>query len=229
MQRRVLIAEDDPNMGSLLEENLRMAGYETLLAVDGADARRLFASEAIDLCILDVMMPKKDGFQVAREIRELDPTAAFIFLTAKNTLMDKTQGFNAGCDDYVTKPFEVHELLLRINAIMERTAGPRLHRPPLVQLGRLTLDLRSRSLMLGKQRVELTEKEVRILQILGSHPNEVVTRTELLERVWGKDDPFHSKSLDVYLTRIRKHLRFDPGVVLHNVHGRGYRLVVSAV
>jgi two-component system, OmpR family, response regulator len=222
---RLLIAEDDINLGALLAENLRMAGYATELATDGHEAKQLFAQQSFDLCVLDVMLPRKDGFQLALEVREKDPSAAFIFLTAKNTLMDKRAGFKAGCDDYMTKPFEMDELLLRINAILERTSGPRLHMDPLVHFGRSTLNLREHTLLIGTERVELTDKEVRLVHVLALHLGRTVTRAELLTRVWGKDDPYHSKSMDVYLTRIRKYLRLDGSVVLQNVHGHGYRLI----
>jgi DNA-binding response OmpR family regulator len=215
-------------MGALLLENLRAAGYEVVLTADGADARRLFATTHFDLCILDVMLPTKDGFQLAQEIRELDPQAVFMFLTARNTLHDKSTGFKAGCDDYITKPFELEELHLRINAILERTHGPRLLRDPVLRFGAFSLDLRERSLTIGRKRSVLTEKEARLLHVLVLHLDTTITRSELLNRVWGKDDPYHGKSMDVYLTRIRKYLRNDPGIALQNIHGHGYRLVTTA-
>jgi len=224
---RLLLAEDDQNMGRLLVENLRLSGHDAVLAADGAEAKRLYVQGAFDLCVLDVMMPIKDGFQVAQELREIDPRAAFIFLTARGTLMDKKEGFERGCDDYITKPFEFEELLLRIRAILERTIGPRLEREPQIRFGDLVLDLRERTLIFREGSIQLTEKEVRLLQILASNMSSTVTRAELLIKVWGKDDPYHSKSMDVYLTRIRKYLRKDARIDLHNVHGRGYRLEVK--
>lgn len=221
---KILIAEDDPNMGRLLVENLRLSGYEPTLVADGSEAKRLFALSAFDLCILDVMMPRKDGFQLATELRAIDPRAAFIFLSAKNTQRDKKEGFQRGCDDYMTKPFDFEELLLRVNAVLDRTMGPRVEKEAVLQFGGFSLDLRERALSFKGKRSLLTEKESRLLQILALNIGRTVTRTELLTRVWGKDDPYHSKSMDVYLTRIRKHLRSDERVVLHNVHGRGYRL-----
>lgn len=224
---KLLVAEDDPAMGALLVENLRMSGYDPVLATEGQEAKRCYASNAFALCILDVMLPKKDGFQLAREIRELDPKAVFMFLTAKSTLLDKKEGFKIGCDDYLTKPFEIDELLLRINAILERTRGPRLHKDPLLQFGRLTLDLRERTLSSSQACIDLTDKEVRLLQILVDHAGRTVTHVELLQRVWGKADQYHAKSMGVYLTHIRRYLRMDPGITLVNVHGHGYRLDVA--
>lgn len=224
---KLLVAEDDPAMGELLIENLRRSNYDPVLAVDGQEAKLQFASGAFALCILDVMLPKKDGFQLAREFREMDPKAVFMFLTAKNTLLDKKEGFMIGCDDYLTKPFEIDELLLRINAILERTRGPRLHKEPILRFGRLTLDLREHTLCTKTERVGLTEKEVRLLQILVDHAGQTVTHVELLQRVWGKADPYHTKSMGVYLTHIRRYLRMDPGITLVNVHGHGYRLDIS--
>ena len=214
-------------MGRLLVDNLRVSGHEPVLVIDGVEAKRVFAQNSFDLCILDVMMPKKDGLQLAEELRSIDPRAVFIFLTAKNTLQDKKAGFKRGCDDYLTKPFDFEELLLRIRAVLERTMGPQLEYTPHLRFAGFVLDLRERSLILGDSRIDLTEKETRILQVLAAHPGRTVTRTELLERVWGKVDPYHSKSMDVYLTRIRKYLRADASVGLNNVHGHGYRLVIT--
>lgn len=224
---RLLVVQSDERTGTFLADRLRSVGYDVLVASDGLEARQLFAMERIDLSILDVALPKKDGLRLAREMREQDPAAPFVFLTACGTMSSKKEGFRVGADDYITKPFEFDELLMRINAILERTQGPRLHRAGTIRFGCFSLDPRSRSLQNGDHLIELTEKELRLLHLLVNHVGEVVTRTELLEHAWGKDDPYHSKSMDVYLTRIRKYLRADPGVVLHNIHGRGYRLEVK--
>ena len=222
---RLLIAEDDPNLARLLGENLRLAGYQVEVMLDGTSARRAFSTKGADLCILDVMLPGKDGFTLAREIREIDPAIPFIFLTAKGTQADKTEGFKAGCDDYLTKPFNMEELLLRLNAILERTQGPRLFREPEIRFGGSVFDPRERVLDVCGHTVDLTSKESLLIHILVNHFGRTVTRTELLTRVWGKDDPYHSRSMDVYISRIRKHLQNDPSISLVTLHGCGYRLI----
>jgi DNA-binding response OmpR family regulator len=226
---RLLVAEDDRNLSCLLEENLRLAGYDVELAMDGVAARKIFGMNGADLCILDVMLPGKDGFALAREIREIDPGIPFIFLTAKSALEDKSEGFRTGCDDYLTKPFDMEELLLRLNAILERTRGPRLFRDPDICFGDSLFDPRERVLRVAGTNIDLTAKESLLLHILVNHLGRTVTRSEILTRVWGKDDPYHSKSLDVYLTRLRKYLGMDPKISLVTVHGCGYRLITDAL
>jgi DNA-binding response OmpR family regulator len=209
-------------MGRLLEANLRSAGYSTRLALDGAAAKAIFDQQAFDLCLLDIMMPRKDGFQLAGEIRSSRPRVPIIFITARSQNADKLHGFKLGCDDYVTKPFELDELLCRIRAVLDRTAGPRnfTHQP--LTFGGFTLQVHERKLEIRGTQIPLTEKEAVVLHLLASNMERTVTRTFILRHVWGSDDPYHSKSLDVYLTRIRKYLRLDDRLCLKNMRGHGY-------
>lgn len=220
-----MIAEDDENMGQLFVQNLADAGYEPILATDGLEAITLFKKHKIDLAVLDVMMPKMTGFQAAREIRQIDPYAAFLFVTARYSQADKENGFKLGCDDYIVKPFAFSELLLRINAILERTKGPTARNNEVLEFKTFRLKLRDRKLEVGDIVISLTGKESHILFLLAANINNTVTRAEILEKVWASEDIYNSKSLDVYLTRLRKYLKEVPEVELKNVYGQGFSLI----
>lgn len=223
----ILIAEDEPHMADLLCTNFRREGFLTHHVADGLDAVNCFVAERPHLCILDVMLPKLDGFQVAREIRKVDPLTALIFLTARNTLSDKQVGFRAGADDYMAKPFLFEELLLRVNAVLYRTQGPKVHANGALVFPTFTLHVRERNLEVAGRTISLTAKEVRILFILLSNAGKMVERHYLVEQVWGRMDDYHSRSLDVYLTRLRKYVQRIPGATLANVYGQGFVLRVD--
>ena len=226
-ERTLLIAEDEPHMSELLRSRFQQEGFVVHLAPDGLEALAQFTAVRPDLCILDVMLPKLDGFQVAREMRKIAPLAAFIFLTARNTLPDKQAGFNSGCDDYLTKPFLFEELLLRVNAVLYRTQGPKVHASGSLVFPTFTLHVRERNLEMMGRTIALTAKENRILYILLSNAGNMVERRFLVEQVWGSMDDYHSRSLDVYLTRLRKYIQLVPGVTLANVYGKGFLLDVA--
>ena len=223
---RILVVEDDPHMGLLLEENLRMAGYEPTLVVDGEQAVRSFHSKSYELCLLDIMLPKKDGMEVARTIRKLNAKAPFIFISARSMQVDKIEGFKIGADDYITKPFNLEELMLRIQAVLNRT-GHGLTATDRLSLGKLTLQVTERSLTGVGEAIALSQKETALVRILAENINEPVSRSEILKAAWGSDNYFNSKSLDVYLTKIRKYLKRDPALKLKNIHGYGYKLVAG--
>lgn len=214
-------------MSAMLVANLTAAGYSTRTAMNGGAGLRAYQLEPADLCLLDVMLPEKDGFELAEAIRNHDPEASFIFLTARNTIVDKRRGFMLGCDDYLTKPFDLEELLLRVNAVLDRRKGGRSAPGRTIHVGRATLEMKGRVFRTPSKEVVLTEKELRVLHILASNLDSTVTRSELLVKVWGRDDPYHSKSMDVYLTRIRKYLKADSGLELANVYGHGYKLQLA--
>ncbi|MCD8539391.1 MAG: response regulator transcription factor [Leadbetterella sp.] len=223
----LLLAEDDPNLGALLKEYLEAKGFDITLAVNGEEALNFFLGGTFSLCILDVMMPKKDGFTLAREIRLKDPEVPLIFLTAKSMKEDTLRGFELGADDYLTKPFVMEELLFRIKAILKRsTSGETKPESGIFSIGKFTLDTGTRNLSSEEGTVHLTTKETALLQLFCQNVNRVVSRSYALKLIWGDDSYFNARSMDVYITKLRKHLKGDPGVRILNLHGEGFKLVL---
>lgn len=229
---KLLVVEDDPNLGALLAEYLRVKGFEVDLRADGEAGLQAFrgAAEAggrYDLLLLDVMMPVKDGFTLAREIRRLDAQAPIIFLTAKSMKQDTIQGFQAGADDYLTKPFSMEELVLRVHAVLRRSAGLGLgiEQPQHHTIGSYTFDVRKQLLRRGEEERKLTTKESELLRLLCLHRNGLLERRQALREIWGDDNYFNGRSMDVYIAKLRKYLAPDPRVEIINVHGKGFRLV----
>lgn len=221
------MCEDDPNLGTLLSEYLIAKGFESDLATDGAEGLKLFKRNTYDFLILDVMMPVKDGFTLAREIREEDRHTPILFLTAKSMKEDTLQGFDAGGDDYMTKPFSMEELLVRMNAILRRTAVLPAD-PDSAQefrIGKYQFDYNKQRLMLNDEETKLTTKENELLYLLCKNKNGVMERSLALKAIWGDDNYFNGRSMDVYIAKLRKHLRMDPSVEIINVHGRGFKLL----
>lgn len=221
----ILVVEDDKNMGFLLKENLKMLGFEVRHAEDGEQGAKLFKQEDFDLYLLDIMLPKKDGLSLAKEIRAADETTPIIFLTARTMTQDKIVGFKAGCDDYLTKPFDIEELIYRIQAILKRT-HPEHHikQTKMMHIGSYQFLPTERLLRTDDEEYQLSAKEAGLLKLLAENRNEGVSRSLILKTVWGKDDYFTSKSLDVYLTKVRKYLKSNDAVELINIHGFGYKL-----
>ncbi len=224
-EHKILLAEDDENLGMLLCEYLQAKGYATDLMPNGEDAYNAFVADQYDICIFDVMMPKKDGFTLAKEIRLLNSDVPIIFLTAKTMKEDILQGFKAGADDYLSKPFSMEELLLRIEAIMRRTYGGTASQDT-YQLGKLKFDTQKQQLTCDDKVIKLTTKESELLRLLCSNANKVLERNLALKTIWVDDNYFNARSMDVYITKLRKHLKDDPSVEILNVHGKGYKLVM---
>ncbi|MCH8903585.1 MAG: response regulator transcription factor [Bacteroidetes bacterium] len=222
----LLIVEDDPHMGMLLQENLKMAGFRTILAKDGMEGISKYREGDFDLCLLDIMLPKKDGMEVAEDIRVINPQMPFIFITARTMSVDRIKGFKVGCDDYITKPFELEELILRVKAVLNRTHGPIHQGIEQMMLGKFEFNLTERLLSLKNKVITLSTKEAQLLWLLAINSNEAVSRHDMLRHVWGTDNYFVSKSMDVYLTKVRKYLKSDPNITLKNIHGYGYKLEV---
>jgi DNA-binding response OmpR family regulator len=224
---KVLVVEDDPNLGNLLAEYLRAKGFDADLRTDGLQGAQAYGKGRYDLLILDVMMPLKDGFTLAREIREKDAEVPIIFLTARSMKQDTLEGFRSGADDYVTKPFGMEELILRIQAVLRRTKGaePVEEAPALHRFGACTFDSRKQQLTTPAGERRLTTKESELLQLLCTHRNDVLQRSFALNKVWGNDSYFNGRSMDVYIAKLRKYLKDDPSVEILNIHGRGFRLV----
>jgi DNA-binding response OmpR family regulator len=224
----VLLAEDDPNLGILLQEYLTVKGYKTELATDGNEGLDKFMAGSYDICILDVMMPKKDGFALAKEIRMKNAEVPIVFLTAKAMKEDTLQGFRAGADDYMTKPFEMEELIMRMQAIMRRVdkTGNEVAPSKKVAIGKYVFDTQTQVLVYPEEgSVKLTTKEAGLLELFSQNKNKPVSRSFALKLVWGDDTYFNARSMDVYITKLRKHLKKDSTIKILNLHGEGFKLI----
>jgi len=224
---KILLAEDDSNLGTLLRTHLAAKKYETILCVNGRVALEVFAKETIDLCILDIMMPEMDGLTLANEIRLVNNKIPIIFLTAKNQKDDVLEGFRSGADDYITKPFSMEELLYRIEAILRRSSGsPSVgKKEESYIIGEYTFNPLKQILIYKENLSKLTTKESELLELLCRHGNEILERNFALKTIWTHDNYFNARSMDVYITRLRKYLRNDPSVKILNIHGKGYKLI----
>lgn len=220
----MLVAEDDPNLGTILKAYLTQKGYTVVWAKDGEAALQSFDEEDVDACILDVMMPVKDGFTVAKTIRRIDKKVPIIFLTAKNLEGDKLKGFEVGADDYITKPFSMEELLARLNATMRRSFNEDRPDKNVFKIGRFTFDYVHQTLTIDDEVQRLTAKECDLLRIFAINYNQLVDRNTTLQRIWKDDSYFAARSMDVYITKLRKYLKADPTVEIANVHGVGFKL-----
>jgi len=226
MNKRILLAEDDSNLGSLLRNYLAAKNYETTLFVNGRVALEAFSGGLYDLCLLDIMMPEMDGLALAKAVRKIDPAIPIIFLTAKNQEEDIIEGFKTGADDYITKPFNMEELLYRIEAILRRTISPVPEKEEeFNHIGEYVFDSKRQLLTFRDQQISLTTKESELLQLLYNQRNEILERNFALKSIWIDDNYFNARSMDVYITRLRKYLKKDPAVKILNIHGRGYRLI----
>lgn len=224
---KLLLAEDDENLGLLLREYLIAKGYKTELYPDGIAAYNGFKNHQFDLCILDIMMPKKDGISLARDIRLVNAEIPIIFLTAKNLKEDILEGFKIGADDYITKPFSMEELIMRIEAIMRRiSSDTKINDQMIFKLGRYTFDAHKQILSNEDQHVKLTTKESELLRLLCNNANKVLERNFALKTIWIDDNYFNARSMDVYITKLRKHLKDEPTIEIINVHGKGYKLIL---
>jgi len=223
---RLLIVEDDPNLGLILKEYLEVKKFKADLAVNGVEGLKLFSQNEYDLCILDIMLPKKDGFTLAKEIKLLNSSASFIFLTAKSLKEDTLKGLRMGADDYITKPFSMEELLLRINAIIRRTnKGETQQSGNPAKIGFFEFDFVKQLLKSKDGELKLTSKENDLLLLLYQHKNSILDRRTALNQIWNDDTYFNARSMDVYIAKLRKYLKVDDKVEILNIHGEGFRLV----
>ncbi len=228
MKVKILLAEDDTSLGFVIADQLRAEGYQVTLCSNGMDAYQRFNDETFHLCILDVMMPKKDGFTLAKDIRKIDKDIPIIFLTAKSMTEDKVEGFNSGGDDYLTKPFSFDELNVRIKSLLRRlNIEDHSQEESVIQLGKYQFDVENYTLIFGEEVKTLTKKEAQILKMLCKFKNQVVTREIVLNAVWGQDDYFVGRSLDVFITKLRKYFKEDDSVLINNIHGIGFKLEVK--
>ena len=223
---KILLCEDDENLGMLLREYLQAKGYSTVLCPDGEQGFKEFTKNKYDIAVLDVMMPKKDGFTLAQDIRQANADLPIIFLTAKTLKEDILEGFKIGADDYITKPFSMEELVFRVEAILRRVRGKKTKESPLYHIGKFVFDTQKQLLTIGDQQTKLTTKENELLALLCSHANEILQRDFALKTIWIDDNYFNARSMDVYITKLRKHLKDDDQIEIINIHGKGYKLIV---
>jgi two-component system, OmpR family, response regulator len=227
-KKKILLVEDDTNLGNLLQDSLELKNYEVVLKRNGEDAYNEFkANNKFDMCLLDVMMPKKDGFTLAKEIRRINTTVPIIFLTAKALKEDTIEGLKLGADDYITKPFSMEELLLRMDNIFKRLPKAELSAQQKFKIGKFEFDNAARTLKIGENSIKLTTKESELLKILAVYMDRILERQVALTEVWGTDSYFAGRSMDVYIAKLRKYLREDPSVEIMNVHGTGFKLMVK--
>ena len=224
----VLLAEDDPNLGTILKSYLEAKGFPTTLCVNGKEALNLFFKKNFDFCIVDIMMPIKDGFSVAKEIRKSNSNIPILFLTAKSLQDDILKGFKVGADDYLTKPFSMEELLVRMNAILRRAnKNEKKKSTTKYIIGKFSFDATRQILLIDSKEQKLTSKETELLKLLCENINEVLDRSLALHKIWHDDSYFNARSMDVYITKLRKYLKQDPTIELINVHGVGFKLIVN--
>jgi DNA-binding response OmpR family regulator len=224
---KILLAEDDENLGTLLREYLIAKGFKTDLFVNGELALAGFKKNKYDICILDVMMPKMDGFTLAREIKKINNAMPYIFLTAKSLKEDVLEGFSIGADDYITKPFSMEELMFRIKAILRRmSTNNASDTNETYQVGEYIFDSQKQILEHNKKQLKLTTKESELLKLLCNNKNNVLERNFALKTIWQEDSYFNARSMDVYITKLRKYLKDDSSIQILNIHGKGYKLIV---
>jgi DNA-binding response OmpR family regulator len=230
VKTKILLVEDDPSLGPLLQEYLDAKGFETKLAEDGQKGGELFFKGTYDLLLLDVMMPIKDGLSLAKDIRLSDKHTPIIFLTAKSMKEDTIEGFNAGADDYITKPFSMEELLARVNAVLRRSSKSRSTDSDEVnfKVGNYNFNSEKQLLQIGVNEQKLTTKESQLLRLLCVHKNDVLDRSFALKSIWQDDNYFNGRSMDVYIAKLRKYLRDDSKVEIINIHGKGFKLLVNS-
>jgi DNA-binding response OmpR family regulator len=225
---KILLAEDEPFLGKIILESLESRGFAVSWAQDGLKAYSIFRSLTPDLCVLDVMMPQKDGFSLAMDIRNIDIQVPIIFLTAKSHTEDVLKGFGLGGNDYIKKPFSMEELIVRINALLIRYNHNKSEIPRLIfEVGRYVFDTTAQDLTLGSHCVKLSHRESMLLKLLIEHKNEVLDRRIALDHLWGEVNQFTARSMDVFITKLRKHLREDPKIQIINIRGVGYKLITE--
>jgi two-component system OmpR family response regulator len=222
---KILLCEDDENLGMLLREYLQTKGYDADLQPDGEAGYKAFTKNKYDLCVFDVMMPKKDGFALAADIRNINSEVPIIFLTAKSMKEDILQGFKLGADDYLSKPFSMEELLSRIESILRRVKGKKVKDVVVFNIGGFLFDAQKQVLTFDGETKKLTTKESELLRLLASNANSILERNYALKSIWEDDNYFNARSMDVYITKLRKLLKDDPNVAIINIHGKGYKLI----
>ena len=227
-KNKILLIEDDPNLGYILQESLELHGFKITLCEDGDAGYNKFITEKFDICLIDVMLPKKDGFTLAKEIRAIDQEIPLIFLTAKSFKEDRIEGFKIGADDYITKPFSMEELILRIEAVLKRIQKGNAvqNKESKFEIGSYLFDYEKSVLSNNKKQQKLTYKEAELLRLLCLHKNQELPREVALKQIWEEDNFFTARSMDVYISKLRKYLIDEKQIEIINIHGRGFKLVI---
>jgi two-component system, OmpR family, response regulator len=228
---KILLVEDDPNLSLVLQDYLEMLNYDITLCRNGKEGLDVFRNGKFNLCILDIMMPVMDGFTLAEEIKKISEEVPIVFLTAKSLKEDRIRGFRLGCDDYIMKPFSTEELSLRIQAILKRcmtqAGAPKKEEEPIYKIGKYSFDHKNLILKSANSERVLTRKENALLKLLYENRNQLLTRETALKSVWGNDDYFIGRSMDVFIAKLRKYLQDDPSIMIMNVHGTGFKLEIK--
>lgn len=228
IKAKILLVEDDPNFGNVLKNYLELQGYDVHLKRDGMEGLDAFQTKKYDICILDVMMPKMDGFTLAQNMRELNKQIPIIFLTAKGMKEDMLKGYRSGADDYLTKPFDTEVLLHKIEAVLRRSLGlAEMEDQTSFKVGKYDFDYKMRTITDGETSNTLSPKEAELLRLLCIHINDLLPRQKALKLIWGDDNYFNGRSMDVFVTRLRKYLKNDPAIEITTLHGKGIRLMVN--
>ncbi|MEE9553876.1 MAG: response regulator transcription factor [candidate division Zixibacteria bacterium] len=226
---KILLLEDDPNLGALLKEHLQMQGFEARLCRNGTEGLLAYSGGDFDLCLVDIMMPEMDGFTFVNEVRKKDQRIPVIFLTAKSLQEDKIEGFKIGCDDYITKPFSMEELILRIHAVLKRSGGEADISKVRTEfeIGIFKFDYEKQALLHNKKKIKLTPKESELLRMLCLYKGKTLEREKALREIWGNTSYFSGRSMDVFISKLRKYLKDDKRVEIMGIHGKGYRLIIN--
>jgi DNA-binding response OmpR family regulator len=224
---KVLLAEDDLSLGFVIKDNLQDSGYEVTHCPDGEIAWQQFQKKEFDICLIDINMPVRDGFSLAKKIRQQSDVIPILFITAKSLQEDKLKGFQTGADDYITKPFCIPELILRMEVFLRRTKKLQADTKEEYQIGKLKFVFNELKIYNDKEIIQLTQRESDLLRFFARHINKILKREEVLLHVWGKDDYFLGRSMDVFITKLRKYLKADPTISLETIHGVGFRLQVN--
>jgi DNA-binding response OmpR family regulator len=228
MKIDVLLAEDEPLLGKIIKETLESRDFLVEWTIDGVKAFSKFKTQKFDICVLDVMMPLKDGFSLAKEIRAVNKDIPILFLTAKSTTEDVIEGFNAGANDYLKKPFSMEELIIRMRHLTKNLSYQEIPETETVVLGEYSFNFKKQTLLIKGETIELSYKEAMLLKMLYENKNDVLDRTIALELIWGTASMFNARSMDVYITKLRKYLNEDPQIKIINIRGIGYKLLIES-
>lgn len=228
MTQKILLVEDDPCFGSVLQSYLQLSDYDVTLCVNGNEGLEAFRKEKFDICLLDVMMPEMDGFTLGKKIREIDTSVPFVYITAKSLKEDMKLGYEIGADDYIIKPFDSELLILKIKAILSRCEREEVEeKNKSIQIGDYDFNTELRTITRNDEVIKLTPKEAHLLELLYKYQDGLLTREKALNEIWGANDYFTARSMDVYITKLRKYFKEDDNVRIENIHGSGFRLVID--